>query len=571
MEKFATNKNGNIDSGTEVLANNVVFLQQAKELAISNLFGDLFVEGILNTGNANTMFPITANADGTFNVGQGLAYKRNVSVEPMIYERIEIKDTTEEYNSANPTQTTFDGVDQNVITPKSTGCKNITIPNANITYYVDLRYLCVCDNGNNGNGLGLTNYSLAKQDYPSSTERRKRFYKWIDGYEIVLVQSTAEIQGICLGSVSKNNNDEITITEDFKTGHLLIESRVIMDYFVEGQGIIIETINQGTTNEQAVLSINVDDITTEIDEENHVRVTKDGLYPYTKFSVNSGHVNGSSEPEVVKVESVSIFLEFGGIPGTPLVVSPAYNDRYTVVFDTGVTNINNVITSIQSYYYEIANGEYIVCINNTSKEVNNEPLDVPILEIMKKIIVSTKQPNSFSKGTIWYDTNSEPCHAKWYDGSSWKEYHGVPLAKFVVDGSNITKFENFEFNLNRYNISKPNSLIGLTPYMLENLIQGTKAQITGGFDFPIVVIINCGADDGGARLWINSSNDFGSYDSSFDGTYSNARKVWSYASNDAGEGAGVVVLDRGMYFSATGRHLQGVWYAPLYQVATTTN
>lgn len=554
MEKFATNKNGNIDSGTEVLANNVVFLQQAKELAISNLFGDLFVEGILNTGNANTMFPITANADGTFNVGQGLAYKRNVSVEPMIYERIEIKDTTEEYNSANPTQTTFDGVDQNVITPKSTGCKNITIPNANITYYVDLRYLCVCDNGNNGNGLGLTNYSLAKQDYPSSTERRKRFYKWIDGYEIVLVQSTGEIQGVCLGSVRKNNSNEIEITEDFKAGHLLIESRVIMDYFIEGRGIIIETIN-----DQAVLSINVDEITTEIDANNHVRVTKDGLYPYTKFSVNSGHVNSANEPEVIKAESLSLFLEFGGIPGTPLVVSPAYNDRYIITPNTGVVNITNVINTIQQYYLEIANGEYIVCINNTAKDNNNENLDVPILEIMKNIVVSKNSPTlNFNKGTIWYDINSEPCHTKWYDGTKWNEYHGVPIAKFTIEGSTITQFENFAFNVNYYNITANTpkewyQVPGVTVYWLNSIISGSKnTTYNTGKEIIGVCIIGDSPNDGGYHLQVSADN-------------SNWIEIARFTHNDYGCVTQFVIICPNVYWKVTGNADTTIKYAPLYE------
>lgn len=444
MERFATNKNGNIDSGTEVLANNITFLQQAKELAISNLFGDLFVEGILNTGEASTMFELTSNGDGTFSVSQGTAYKRNVSVEPMIYERISIEDANEEYNSANPSQTTFDGVDQNIPTPKSTGCKNITIPNDGVLYYVDLRYLCVCDNGNTGDGLGLNNYSIAKNQITTSTDQRKRFYKWVDGYEIVLVETTGDIQGICLGTVEKNGVD-VDITNDGRAKNLLIESRVIMDYFTSGKGIIVET-NQETNQTQ--LTINVDDITTEIDDNNKVRVTKDGLYPYTKFAINSGFINSYGESNVLGNTSTTVYLNFGGNPGTPLVVSPAYNDRYVITVNTGVTEISNVINEIQQYYSETAEGKYTICINNTNKDDENVTLDIPKLEIMKQVVVNKVQPTAFNKGTIWYDLSESPYKAKWYNGSSWEEYQGVPLGVITISVGSIIDLYLFPFNYN---------------------------------------------------------------------------------------------------------------------------
>lgn len=444
MERFATNKNGNIDSGTEVLANNITFLQQAKELAISNLFGDLFVEGILNTGEASTMFELTSNGDGTFSVSQGTAYKRNVSVEPMIYERISIEDANEEYNSANPSQTTFDGVDQNIPTPKSTGCKNITIPNDGVLYYVDLRYLCVCDNGNTGDGLGLNNYSIAKNQITTSTDQRKRFYKWVDGYEIVLVETTGDIQGICLGTVEKNGVD-VDITNDGRAKNLLIESRVIMDYFTSGKGIIVET-NQETNQTQ--LTINVDDTTTEIDDDNKVRVTKDGLYPYTKFAINSGFINSYGESNVLGNTSTTVYLNFGGNPGTPLVVSPAYNDRYEITVSTNVTEISNVINEIQQYYSETAEGKYTICINNTNKDDENVALDIPKLEIMKQVVVNKVQPTAFNKGTIWYDLSESPYKAKWYNGSSWEEYHGVPLGIITISTGSIIDLYLFPFNYN---------------------------------------------------------------------------------------------------------------------------
>lgn len=243
MERFATNKTGNIDSSTEVLANNLTFLQQAKELAISNLYGDLVSEGILNTNDVSTMFQVTANNSGdyagTFNVGIGIAYKKNTNVSPAIYERIEITDANEIYSNiapgidsdypdgTGPQQVTDDGTGTNVDTPKSTGCKYIPIPNADTVYYIALRYVKVCDNGNAGDGLDLTNYSIAKNLDPNSSAQVKRFYQWINGYEIALVTSYANVNGICLGQVSKNSSNIVTITSVNRTANLLIKGTTL--------------------------------------------------------------------------------------------------------------------------------------------------------------------------------------------------------------------------------------------------------------------------------------------------------------------------------------------------------
>lgn len=432
MERFATNKNGNIDSGTEVLANNIVFMQQAKELAISNLFGDLFFEGILNTDNEDTMFKITANSDGTFNVGQGIAYKQNVAVEPMIYERIVITDATEEYDATKPQQTTFDGVDQNIATPKSSGCKNIPISNVDTTYYVDLRYLSVCDNNNNGDGLSLTNYSIAKNQTLDSDNKVKRFYKWIDGYEIKLVTTVGQIQGICLGTVSKNSNNEITITDNERTGHLLINSRVFIEYFTSGQGIIITTEEGSTT-----LSVNVDNKTIEI-EDNYVRVTKEGLYPFTKFSINSGPTTFLTNPQGNMVAlTVAAGLD-------PLWINPAYDDRYSITSDDIIVALD-VQTEIQTKFSGNA-GIYTICINNTDKENNNDKLSVPKLEVMYEVSGESSVPTNIAY-KVYLDMSQEPYKAKWFDGSNWLEYYGVPIGLVQVSiGGSIVGLKQFDFN-----------------------------------------------------------------------------------------------------------------------------
>lgn len=437
MERFATNKNGNIDSGTEVLANNIVFMQQAKELAISNMFGDLFSEGILNINMGTTNSPVEPFAlkegdiAGAFSVGIGVAYKQDTTAEPMIYERIAITDATEEYDSTKAQQTTFDGVDQYVATPKSSGCKNIPIDSVDTTYYVDVRYLRVCDNNNSGDGLNLKNYSIAKNEAIGSSDEVKRFYKWIDGYNIVLITNLSQQQGVIIGTVRKDSSNNLTFSDLGRTRNILVSSNVFMDYFEEGSGLTITKDGNKTR-----LSVNVDNITTQI-ENNKVRVPKDALYPYTKFCVNSGYVDNNYEPNILLTDAVGISVNFGVSTQIPLVVSPAYNDRYTVLPTDTLDNISSVRDLINQEYLE-TEGIYTICINNTDKDNNNETLANPKLELMKEIYIRQEPPSSTQKGIIWLNISTKPFKAMWFNGSVWVEYHGVPLGETVVNSSAIT-------------------------------------------------------------------------------------------------------------------------------------
>lgn len=458
MEKFATNKAGNIDSGTEVLSNNMVFLQEAKAQSISNLFGDLFIDGILDSGQDEYNFALTDNNSsvtnkGTFNVSLGIAYKQDVNTG--LHERIAITTLTEYSNispeendsqypyGTGPSQKTDIGNGTTIPTPKSSGCLNIPIPTAGVLYYVDLRYLNVCDNGNNGNGLNLKNYSIAKNVSNISTETIKRFYQWIDGYEIVLIENLSQRQGIILGTVQKDINNNVTTTTNGKTDFALIKSKLFIEYFQkEGSGIVFKTID-GLLS----LSINVDNITTEINEENQLKVTADVLYPYTKFTVNSGNKNSQNEPYILITDTYGVNLFFGVGNDIPLVVSPAYNDKYTILPSDTFDRIVNASQDIYNYYNETANGTYTICINNTDKDNGNSKLENPKLEIMKKVTISKTLPTIMQRGDIWVDVSVEPYKAKWYKNAvdGWQEYEGVPLGEADISNNTVEEVRDFKF------------------------------------------------------------------------------------------------------------------------------
>lgn len=435
MDKFQTNVAGNIDSGTEVLSNNLTFMQNGTEKLFTDFFGNTFTTGIVNTEDANSMFPLTANTDGTFSIGVGTAYIFEPTTE--LYKRIEINlNNMAEYNSANPTQETHDGysAESTVITPKSTGCLNIPIENANVTYWIDLQYLQVCDNGNAGDGLGLKNYSIAKKINPSDNDK-KRFYQWTDGYKVVLQTGGKQnVEGICLGTVTKDSSDNVTFSYEDKTSSLLINSKMFLEYLTSGRGMIIET-NQVTN--KTTISVNIDDITS------------------LPFSINDG-------PNINFLTVVGNVIDLNvPISGKSLILHPAYLERYSVNNSTNIEGINTqiAIQEIEGVGTTV-NGIYTLCINSTDKSNNNSILSKPKFEILEYIYVSDTQPTSKAY-RIWLDTSSQPYRTYWYNGSNWVDYYGVPVAYMKFTNTILDGVLTFDYNKD---YTKWNELSSLIPY-----------------------------------------------------------------------------------------------------------
>lgn len=432
MNKFQTNAAGNIDSGTEVLANNLTYMQNGTERLFSDLFKDVFTTGILNTNDENTMFPLTANNDGTFNIGQGIGYIFDTNDN--IYRKIAIT-TLAAYNSANPIQTTPDGSGTNVLTPKSSGCQNIPIANVG-TYWIDLQYLQICENGNTGDGLGLINYSIAKKI--SSSPDIKRFYQWADGYNVILQNTLDSIKGICLGTVTKTVDGTIVVNSSInRTPNLMLSSSVLLNYLQNAGGLIVTDNN--------TLAINVDNETTEL-VNNYLQITSNALYPFSKFNINNCGVEN-----FLNYTTTTIGLNSLVTDENPLILVPAYNNKYSVSNNTGMQSID--VQDIITQEYSAANGQYTVCINNTAKTdsngfAQNNPtnLDVPIFEIMKKVYIGSIVPTSPAKGDIWLDLSTEPYFSKWYDGNNWYIYHGIPLAELTINSTLIEQLSYFPYS-----------------------------------------------------------------------------------------------------------------------------
>ena len=203
MKKFITNTSEVVASGTPVITKNLADMQDGGVEQIENALTDLFTSGVIYT-NSPIPFNITApNNDGTFNVGQGVAYDSDGN-------RIEITSTdTTIFDDTLPSQTNPDGIGNQIPTPQSTGCMSIggsiTVGQ---TVWISISFLHVCNSGTpTNNPIGSpTNYST----HPVTGARL--FYQWKSGYQINLFTNTQPTSGITLGSVTKNTSTSYTIS-----------------------------------------------------------------------------------------------------------------------------------------------------------------------------------------------------------------------------------------------------------------------------------------------------------------------------------------------------------------------
>ena len=449
MKKFATNNTqtgssqGTINSSTEVLANNLTYAQDAISKGLSDVIGDIFKSGIIDSGTDSENFPITINNSGSstlasISIGMGVGYK--YSEDTQRYERIAITYTTAQYYEYLPNQLTYDGKNS-VSTPKSSGCANINVTGLipNKPYWIDLQYLFVCDNGNTKTSTeesdgNLTNYSIA---YDGIT---KRFYQWADGYKIVLlpgatIDEKPAIKGLCLGMVSIDNSYNVTVDTTLnRTQFFVAKPQLVLRNIEQGTGISVSYDD----NDYIVLQVLTDGTTTEINDDNQVSVTLDARYPYTKFAINSGPETFLTNPES---NILSLTIAEGA---APLWVTPANAERYAITSNMTITSIN-VPVEVQAKFDGTAD-MYLVCVNNTDISNNNAPLSTPKIEIMLSARGSTHSPGNWQY-KVWFDVSEQPYKAKWYNGTDWVEYHGVPIGMIkVLEGGVLDSVYQYDFN-----------------------------------------------------------------------------------------------------------------------------
>lgn len=155
-------------SAQRIIAQVLEWLQSTTNTSITERVSDTFQNGVC-ANDLNSMAIVGKDIDSTLldffhvEVQTGIAYISG--------ERTALLDSPLlTYNAANPLNTTFDGVSQNVPTPQSTGSYNILLT-AGFINYVFIGYLATVDTTQ----FTLNDITLAKQ-----------FYKQTDGYQILV-------------------------------------------------------------------------------------------------------------------------------------------------------------------------------------------------------------------------------------------------------------------------------------------------------------------------------------------------------------------------------------------------
>lgn len=223
-------------SAQRIIAQVLEWLQSSTNSSIAERVSDTFQNGVC-ANDLNSMAIVGKDLDSTLldffhvEVQTGLAYISG--------ERVPLLDSPLiTYNAANPLETTFDGVSENVPTPQSTGSYNIPLT-AGFTNYLFIGYLATIDT----TAFTLNDVTLAKQ-----------FYKQTDGYQIVV--NTTGINPdvttyIFIGQVNLSGTNQAV------SSNISIVARPAYKTLLNRVGI--QTNNSGETDRPATYAIGSND------------------------------------------------------------------------------------------------------------------------------------------------------------------------------------------------------------------------------------------------------------------------------------------------------------------------
>ena len=219
-------------SAQRIIAQILDWLQISTNISIAERESDTFKNGVC-ANDLNNMAIVGKDLDPTLTdffhveVQTGIAYVSG--------QRIPLLDSSLiTYNAANPTQTTFDGVSMNVLTPQSTGSFNIPLTSGFINY-IFIGYLNTVDI----TAFTLNDITLAKQ-----------FYKQTDGYQIVVNTTNINLDPttyILLGQVDLSGSNQAV------SSNISIVERPYYTTLLNRVGI--QTNNSGETDRPTTYAI----------------------------------------------------------------------------------------------------------------------------------------------------------------------------------------------------------------------------------------------------------------------------------------------------------------------------
>ncbi len=420
MKKFPTN------DGQEIITTNIDWIQTAKEEALKDRHTDWFTDGIVSQ-SSGTPFAFTSNGDGTISIGSGVGYISG--------ERIAIEDTdTTEYDSTLPDQVTSDNIGGDTPTPKSTGCKNITVP-VSTTYHIGIKYLLICDSSNT---TSPTNYAL----HPITSKRL--FYKWDDGYEIQVNTVKANLfdgdsDYLYLGYVTRGTGTDISLymidrsISTVKGSLLLGQTLLIEDGAVTGVKLSPSVAGNGLSKDSlGDLQVNVDDSTIEIIND-VLRVKDLGILTakLNSFAVTEGKIGALAVTETK--------ISTDAVTTTKIKDGAIIEDKLGTGAVTPIKITNNIASISLTDDFSTLSGEDIVTRTGASVTLNNVRSNGNVLLLLSSSwIVSGNTPTAIAFGTAKFRINID-------NGSSYA-YIGY-CGNQIAFTSAIVNFYAYLFNV----------------------------------------------------------------------------------------------------------------------------
>jgi hypothetical protein len=336
--------------------------QFAKESNIKEHRQDYFEAGILK--NLLNEFDIIAGTNNTpltpsVTIRTGVAYDSNG-------DRIIIDDENISFDPTNSSNTTNDGLGNLILTPHSTGSKNISLT-VNVNNYIWLDYLLTTDE---------TQFTLHK------ITKAKQFYKRTDGYKITVttINTPPTVASLKLGNVDLTGSGVVSAGTISKVGRVFSAVKI--------NRVKIKTPKADKTD--ATVSYLSE---TEIFLDDHIKAIGNGSVSATNpHGLTPADIGFTNEDEILHQK----FLHSNGIVGdtfsitsslytTITTVSPGFDflivrklDLSEVAIVDGVTIKNSDLPSDVTVAFNSfdASGIWYIYLDKNTKSISRTQINL---------------------------------------------------------------------------------------------------------------------------------------------------------------------------------------------------
>lgn len=293
--------------------------------------------------------------------------------------RINISDESISHDAALPTHTTDDGFGSPVVTPRSTGSKNVPLT-TNIKNYLWIEWLQTTDDS----VFTLNRATNAKQ-----------FYKQTDGYRISVttVNTPPSVTALTLGSVDLSGFGVVSSTTISKTGRL---TSAITEYRVK-----IKTVKADRSDAPTSYAFD-----QEVFLDDHIKAVGTGSItpqnPHGTSAADIGLTDVTIEGHQRTLHNNGVIANpasvISGVCPIPTFISPGFDfvtvrkltgSELAIVAGTNITSSDLPTDTIISFSSLDPTGSYYIYLDSVSKTVLRTTINlISFPDITKMLIAS---------------------------------------------------------------------------------------------------------------------------------------------------------------------------------------